>query len=166
MKNATTPLAHAPGRKEQRTPLRRRDPYRATRKAPGPATCPQCHATYHAGHWSWSPAPPDAEARTCPACLRIEQRLPAGFLSIAGPFFDAHRDEVLRRVAAHEGREREAHPLQRLMSIEPRDGGVLVTTTDAHLARGLAVALHDAFKGALDLHFARDENAVRAWWKR
>ena len=166
MKNATTPPAHTPGRKEQRTPLRRRDPYRATQKAAGSAACPQCGATYHAGLWSWNAAPPDAEARACPACLRIQQRLPAGYLSIAGPFFDAHRDEVLRLVSAHERRERETHPLQRVMAIEPRDGGVLVTTTDAHLARGLGVALHDAFKGALDLHFARDENAVRAWWKR
>lgn len=166
MKNTTSPRARAPGRREQRTPLRHRDPYRGSAKVAGSATCPECNATYHAGRWTWTPAPPDAESRTCPACLRIAQRLPAGFVSIGGPFFAANREAVMRLVHAHERREREAHPLQRLIAIEERAGGVLLTTTDVHLARGLAVALHDAFKGALALQFAKDENSVRAWWNR
>lgn len=166
MKNTTSPRAHAPGRREQRTPLRRADPYRDTAKAAGSAACPRCGATYHAGRWTWNPAPEGAEARTCPACQRIEQRMPAGFVSIGGPFFAAHREEVLRLVGTLERRERDMHPLQRVIALEEREGGVLVTTTDTHLARGLAVALHDAFKGALELQFAKDENAVRAWWKR
>jgi len=166
MKNTTSPRARAPGRREQRTPLRHGDPYRDTAKEPGTAACPRCGSTYHAGRWTWNAAPEGAESRTCPACQRIEQKLPAGYVSIGGPFFAAHRDEVLRLVGAVERREREAHPLQRVIAIEDRAGGALVTTTDAHLARGLAVALHDAFKGELELQFAKDENAVRAWWKR
>lgn len=164
MKQTKTP--HAPGRKEQRTPPRNADPYRDSRKAQAPGSCPRCGATYQEGHWSWLPAPASAERRTCPACLRIEQRQPAGFVSLGGPFFTAHREEVMRLVRAHELRERTAHPLQRLIGVEDDAQGVLVTTTDAHLARGLAVALHDAFHGDLDLDFAPGENQVRARWYR
>lgn len=155
----------APGRKEQRTPARREDAYREEAKS-APAACPRCGASYRAGRWWWSPAEAGALARTCPACLRIEQRQPAGFVSLAGPFFLAHREEILRLVSSHEARQRQAHPLQRLMAIEDQPGGAMVTTTDAHLARGLAVALHDAYKGDLELQLVSGGDAVRARWTR
>jgi hypothetical protein len=41
-----------------------------------------------------------------------------------------------------------------------------VTTTDSHLARGIAEALQAAYKGDLKLRYSRDENLVRATWKR
>ena len=48
---------------------------------------------------------------------------------------------------------------------EKRDG-LEVTTTDSHLARGIAEALHGAYKGELKLRYSRDENLLRASWKR
>ena len=41
-----------------------------------------------------------------------------------------------------------------------------VATTDSHLARGIAQALHDSYKGDMKLRYSRDENLVRASWKR
>jgi len=161
---ATKP-PRSPGRKEQRTPARRQDAFRDTAKG-STATCPRCGAAYRAGRWTWAAAPADAAIRTCPACLRIEQRQPAGFLSLTGPFFVAHREEILRVVSSHEAREREAHPMQRLIAIEDQPGGAMVTTTDPHLARGLAVALHDAYKGELELQLVSGGDAVRARWSR
>ena len=67
----------------------------------------------------------------------------------------------------HEKREKANRPLQRIMAIEAmRDGTTEVTTTDSHLARGIAEALHDAFKGDLKLRYSRDENLLRAIWRR
>ena len=153
-------------RHEPRLAPTRQDSYRDTEKAPDPATCPRCHATYLRGRWIWREAPPNARRETCPACQRIEERFPAGYLTLKGAFFEAHRDQVLESVAARAARAREEHPMQRVIGMERVVGGTLVTTTDAHLARALGVALRDAFKGQLDLDFSPDENLVRATWIR
>jgi hypothetical protein len=69
-------------------------------------------------------------------------------------------------VKAREARAREDHALQRIMSVEPAGDGLVVTTTGAHLARALAVAVHEAFKGTLDMTYSQGENLLRATWKR
>lgn len=153
-------------RHEQRMRPNREDSYRDEAKGPDPATCPRCRATYLAGRWTWRPAPSGAARHTCPACLRLEDNFPAGQVRLKGPFFDEHRDEVLALVNARAERALEEHPLQRIIAMMETHDGVLVTTTDSHLARGLGVALQSAFKGELDLWFSNDENFVRASWTR
>ena len=103
---------------------------------------------------------------TCPACRRIEDDFPAGYVTLKGPFLAEHRDEVLAVVTARAERARLAHPLQRIIGMQEVARGVLVTTTDGHLARGIGVALRDAFKGELELAFSKEENLVRATWSR
>ena len=84
-----------------------------------------------------------------------------------GAFFAEHRDEIVKFIQSHEQREKATRPLQRLMAIEAkRDGSTEVTTTDSVLARGIAEALHEEFKGDLKLRYSRDENLLRATWKR
>ena len=144
----------------------RTDSYRETKKVADPARCTRCGAAYLEGRWTWHQAPEGAAMLTCPACRRIEQHQPAGYVTLKGPFFAAHRKEVLELVSGREARERAEHPLQRIIGVEDVDGGVMVTTTDAHLARGLAVAVQEAFKGDLDLDFGPDENLARAVWQR
>ena len=158
--------AHVPQRKPQGTPARHEDGYRADAKIVDPVCCPRCGATFLKGRWTWKASTDDVPRRTCPACLRIEQHQPAGFVSLGGAFFQAHREEIMKLVASHEARERAQHPMQRLIGAEEQPGGVLVTTTDSHLARGIAVAIHDAYQGNLDLDFGPGENFVRATWTR
>lgn len=144
----------------------REDCYRETAKLPEHSHCPKCDATYAKGRWTWTKAPAGAPKHMCPACRRIEDRFPAGYVTLKGPFVAAHRDEIVGLVKAREARAREDHPLQRIMSLEPGSEGLVVTTTDAHLARGIAVAVHEAFKGTLDMTYSRGENLLRATWKR
>lgn len=153
-------------RHEERLAPRREDPYHDTMKDAAPATCPRCRAGYQDGRWTWSPAPPDAARRTCPACQRLEDDFPAGYVTLKGSFFDAHRREILDLVMARAERARLEHPLQRIIGMQDTSGGLVVTTTDARLARGLAIALQAAFKGNLNLSFSRDENFIRATWSR
>jgi NMD protein affecting ribosome stability and mRNA decay len=153
------------GRKEQKLDDTK-DSYRALGKLHDPAQCPRCGAAFVKGRWTWGLAPADAVSQTCPACQRIEDNFPAGAVTLKGPFFAAHRDEVLNIVTAREARAREEHPLQRIIGVEPLAQGVLVTTTDIHLARGIARSVHDAFKGSLDITYNRDEQFVRATWSR
>lgn len=154
-------------RHEERLQPAREDGYHDDFKHADPAACPRCRATYLRGRWTWAQAPADCVRRLCPACQRIEDNFPAGYVTIRGEFLAAHRDEVLKLVAARAERARLSHPLQRIIGMqEVERGGVLVTTTDAHLARGIGVALRDAFKGQLGIRFSRDENLVRATWSR
>ena len=69
-------------------------------------------------------------------------------------------------VKAREERARAEHPLQRIMAVQPTPDGLLVTTTDIHLARGIARAVHGAFKGELALRYSKAENLLRATWTR
>jgi NMD protein affecting ribosome stability and mRNA decay len=144
----------------------REDSYRETAKLAESSHCPKCGATYLKGRWTWAKAPADAPKHKCPACQRIEDQFPAGYVTLKGPFVATHHDEIVNLVKAREARAREEHPLQRIMAVETTGEGVLVTTTDAHLARGIAIAVHEAFKGTLDLTYSKGENLVRATWKR
>ena len=142
------------------------DPYRAAAKPPEPTTCPQCHATFNEGRWSWDKPPEDSYEQLCPACQRIQDEFPAGYVMIKGEFIKQHRDEIIALLKSKEDREKADHPLQRIMAIEDVREGLQVTTTDSHLARGIGEALHDAYKGDLKLKYSRDENLLRAVWKR
>jgi len=142
------------------------DPYNARVKPPEPTTCPRCHALFVNGRWTWEEAPKDAHEQVCPACQRIHDRFPAGYVTIKGEFFAEHRDEIVHLIQNHESREKAARPLQRIMAMDDKRDGLEVTTTDSHLARGIAEALHDAYKGDLKVRYSRDENLVRAVWRR
>jgi NMD protein affecting ribosome stability and mRNA decay len=143
------------------------DPYHHAAKPSEPSQCPMCQAIFQHGRWQWGDAPEGVHEETCPACRRVEDRFPAGYVTIKGAFFQAHRDEIIALIKAKETREKSERPLQRIMDIEEkRDGALEVTTTDSHIARGIAEALHDAYKGDLKVRYSRDENLVRATWQR
>jgi NMD protein affecting ribosome stability and mRNA decay len=148
-------------------PARHRDDaYVSTRKPSGPTVCPTCKAVFMEGRWTWQRPPSDAAEMSCPACQRIRDEFPAGYVTIRGEFLKEHRDEIIALITSKEDREKATHPLQRIMAIEDVREGLQVTTTDSLLARGIGEALHDAYKGDLKLRYSRDENLLRAVWKR
>jgi hypothetical protein len=52
------------------------------------------------------------------------------------------------------------------MSLEPQADGLLVTTTDTHLARRIGDALYDAYKGELKYRYSKDDRLLRVTWRR
>ncbi len=142
------------------------DPYSSRLKPPEPTQCPQCKAVFHEGRWTWDAAPDDPYTQLCPACQRIHDHFPAGYVTIKGEFFKEHRDEIVHLIEHKAKEETERRPLQRIMEIKDVREGLEVTTTDSHLARGIGEALHHAYKGDLKMRYSRDENLVRATWKR
>ena len=142
------------------------DPYYQAAKPPEPSQCPMCQAIFSDGRWQWGDAPGDVHEEVCPACRRVEDRFPAGYVTIKGKFFAEHRDEIIALIKAKEKREKAERPLQRIMAIEDKRDGLEVSTTDSHIARGIAEELHSAYKGDLKVKYSRDENLVRAVWTR
>lgn len=142
------------------------DSYKSRGKLPEPTLCPQCGAVLHKGKWQWLPKPASAHSEMCPACHRIHDQYPAGYVKLEGEFLAQNRGEILNLVHNIEQREKAEHPLQRIMNIVDEDGGVLVTTTDIHLARGIGEAVGHAYQGQLDLQYNTEENLLRVNWKR
>jgi NMD protein affecting ribosome stability and mRNA decay len=142
------------------------DTYKSGKKLAEPSRCPDCGAVYHRGRWTWDPAPAGAAEATCPACHRIKDDFPAGRVTLKGEFLASHRDEIEHLVRNCESKERAEHPLQRIIAIQAQADGLLVTTTDIHLARGIGDALHSAYKGELGYHYNKEENLLRVEWRR
>ena len=140
------------------------DAYKSKGKLPEPAFCSQCGAVFHAGRWQWREVPEGAHPVVCPACHRIHDHYPAGFLTMKGEFFQSHRDEIMHLVRNHEQHERAEHPLKRIMAVEEQDDATLITTTDIHLARGIGEALHRAYQGDLNFHYNPEQNLLRVSW--
>jgi NMD protein affecting ribosome stability and mRNA decay len=143
-----------------------KDSYKAKGKLSEPTVCTDCGAVFQAGRWQWLAKPEDAHQTTCPACHRVRDHFPAGYVTLAGDFFNEHEQEILQLIKNHETKEKAGHPLQRIMAIEKTKEGTLVTTTDIHLARGIGEALHHAYQGELELHYNKDENLLRVGWSR
>ncbi len=142
------------------------DAYRMPAKLVEPTICPECNAVFHKGRWQWLETPAGAHHETCPACKRSNDNMPAGYVTLEGPYFDTHNEEILRTVQNHQRHQHLEHPLKRIISITKQADATIVTTTDIHLARGIAEAVKHAYQGELELHYNSGENQLRAYWKR
>jgi NMD protein affecting ribosome stability and mRNA decay len=144
----------------------RHDTYRAREKPPEPTRCPDCRAVFRDGRWTWTGEDlTDSHERTCPACQRIRDAYPAGYVTLSGSFLGTHRDEIENLISNEEKKETEEHPLKRIMDVKGTDEGLLVTTTDSHLARSIGEAVARAYAGKLDYHYTEDD-MLRVVWKR
>ena len=112
---------------------------------------------FHEGRWQWLPAPANAHKEMCSACHRIHDHYPAGFLTLEGPFFLAHREEIMHLVHHEEKYQRAEHPVKRIMEIDEKPDSTLITTTDIHLARGMGEKIHDSYQGELEFHYNPEE---------
>ncbi len=142
------------------------DPYQPKGKPSQPMVCSTCEAVFHNGRWQWSPPPAEAHHMQCPACRRIHEKFPAGYLTIEGDYAREHRSQLLRAARNHEAQEKVEHPMQRIMNIEESHDRVLITTTDIHLARGIGEALHHANGGDIKFRYEKGEYLLRVNWTR
>ncbi|MBL8483684.1 MAG: hypothetical protein JNJ60_15910 [Rhodocyclaceae bacterium] len=141
------------------------DPYRARLKFREGTRCPGCGALYRAGNWVWdSDAMLGMYESLCPACRRVHDCLPAGYLRIDGSFAAAHRDRILQLLEDQNRIVCRREPLARIMSMLERDGVIEVTTTDADLALKLGEALQASYGGELDCEFNEAHHLVHALW--
>jgi hypothetical protein len=155
-----------PRRRDRLIQDSRHDPYRPHRKLPDLTRCPGCGAIFREGRWQWLEDSLSTPGSPCPACQRVEDGQPAGFVTLSGEFLASHREEILRLARNVEEREKALHPLNRIMEAEEGDGCVAITTTDMHLARAIGDAVHHAYAGELDYEYGKGEDTLRVTWRR
>lgn len=156
------------GRQDRLLKERIHDPYMTRSKPPEPTLCPECGVVFAEGRWQWQSEPPQEAAKSlCPACRRVRDRVPAGYLYLSGGFLGEHRDEILSLVRNKVESQSAQHPMKRLMDIaEQDDGGLEITFTDVHLPRGVGEAIQRAYEGELDIQYTDEAGIVRVYWVR
>lgn len=153
-------------RKNRLIEEKRHDVYQERSKLPEPTRCSQCGALFVNGRWTWQEAPAKSYETVCPACRRIAERFPAGSVEIRGLFFVEHRDEILNLIHNVERKEKDEHPMERIISATPIGDHLLITSTGHHLARRIGEAMARAYKGELSFQYAEAEDSIRVRWQR
>lgn len=162
-KHAIPPGFH-PIRHDRLLQEKTHDTYKSRGKLSEPTVCPQCNAVFKEGRWRWAERPEKAHEEACPACQRNHDDFPAGFVSLRGTFFQSHRGEIASLARHTEAHASEEHPLQRIMGEHEEADGLLITTTDIHLARAIGEAIHRAYQGELEFHYNPEQDLLRVMW--
>lgn len=145
---------------------RREDPYQAQSKPTEPTHCPDCRAIFHKGRWQWGAVDVDSQEHRCPACSRIHDKIPAGFLVLSGEFIKTHHDEIMSLIRHRENQEKQDHALERIMAIEEGGDGISISFTAFHLPMGIGEALRHAYQGQLEIAYNERSDQIRVHWSR
>ncbi|MEQ1843481.1 MAG: hypothetical protein ABL994_23990, partial [Verrucomicrobiales bacterium] len=74
----------------------RHDLYKTPHNRPEPTVCPECHAVYYQGRWTWiEPVPEGTYWTCCQACHRAADDYPAGLVTLTGNYVRKHRDQLI-----------------------------------------------------------------------
>lgn len=154
-------------RKDKLIKEKRRDVYESSRdKWSEPTLCTKCGALFVNGRWSWDKPAKKANEAICPACQRVVDGYPAGYVEIKGEFFKEHRDEILHLIHNIEKQEKSRHPLERIMSITDEKDHTLLKTTGIHIVRRIGEALLRSYNGDFSFQYGHGEKNIRGCWQR
>lgn len=142
------------------------DTYKQRGKLKEPTVCGGCGALFHKGRWTWNSVPVGSASTICPACHRTRDRYPKGLVTITGSFKEKQHEQVVGIIHNTEAQEKKEHPMSRIMAVERRPEGLVISTTDTHLPRRIGEALKHAYHGELSLHYNHDEDFIRVNWAR
>ena len=92
--------------------------------------------------------------------------MPAGRLTLEGPYAMQHQAELVRLARNEAAAENGEHPMHRIMDIELGTDAIVITTTDIHLPRRIGEALRRAHDGDLTMVFGENAYEIRARWQR
>jgi hypothetical protein len=153
-------------RKDRLIKDNRKDTYIDQIALKDPATCSKCNAVYTNSRWTWKTKEQITSKTTCPACRRISDNYPAGYIEIKGKFFQIHSTDILNLINNTEQLEKNERPLERIISITERENKTVITTTGIHIARRIGEALKLSYQGNYLFQYAYGEKSIRIFWER
>lgn len=154
------------GRRDRLIKEKQHDTYGEGKKWSEPTACPKCNAVYIEGRWTWYEPPAKANKVVCPACQRLADNYPAGYLELKGGFVKQQQEEMLNLIRNEEKLEKGEHPLERIMTITEEDENILITTTGIHIAHRIGKAITRAYQGDLTFAYGDGEKTIRMVWER
>jgi len=154
------------GRRDRLVKEKRHDAYQTSSKWPEPTICTDCGSLFQGGRWTWNSASVPANRIVCPACQRIADNYPAGYIEITGTFFPLRRNELLNLIRNEEQSEKNERPMERIISITESAEQTMVTTTGVHIARRIGEALARAYQGDFSFQYGDGEKIIRVYWHR
>jgi len=152
------------GRRDRLVKDKYHDTYREGKKRSEPSVCSECGAVFAGGRWAWTEVPEGAVKVVCPACQRIMDDYPAGYVELKGDFFEQRREEILNLVNNEEKLEKGEHPMERIMKVMQQADHTLITTTGVHMARRIGESVVRAYQGNLDYTYGDNEKTIRVQW--
>jgi len=145
---------------------KRTDVYQDKIKLNEPTLCKTCASLFVGGRWTWKKPEGPVNEAVCPACRRIADNYPAGYIEIMGSFFKEHQEDLLNLVHNIGTREKTDRALERIIRILKKPNGVVVTTTGIHIARRIGEALHRSYKGQFSFTYLDADKGIRVRWER
>lgn len=135
--------------------------------------CRKCGLVYRQKRWIMDPdelervkSDPSAGKILCPACQRMRDQVPGGYLTLKGDYLSSHEVEILELIKNTEAKSRQKNPLGRIMEITQEGGVLTILTTEDKLAQKLGRDVFKAHSGRLSYQWSHDENYVRVEWHR
>lgn len=135
------------------SPVKHKGPTAEAGGQPSCLVCTSCSAVWRGGHWQWGGAPKDARGIICEACHRILENNPAGEVSLSGALVFLKGQEMIHLIRNEEEAEKAEHPMNRIISIDKTENGLLVKTTDTHLPHRIGEAVRRAYRGHTKIHY-------------
>jgi hypothetical protein len=86
------------------------------------------------GRWQWVAKAEVAFEELRAACRRINDKFPAGVVTLRGEFAREHKEEMVRLARHQEEAEKKEHPLNRIINIED-DGQRVVIKRPTSICR-------------------------------
>lgn len=150
------------------------DPYISAKGLPEPTICPACSAVYHKKHWTFdekllldAKKNKNVHYQKCPADRKIEDKYAMGKVILSGNFINEHMDELINVIKSEERRAMSVNPLDRLILVEKRNGGLYAETTSNALATRIGHHLKRSYKGSdEDFKFRLGDKFVEIHWHR
>jgi NMD protein affecting ribosome stability and mRNA decay len=136
------------------------------------AYCSGCGVIKHKKRWAMDPEEltrlKSSKAATllCAACLRIQDKNPAGILVLTGDYLLQHQEEICNLITKCETKSREKNPLGRIMELRQEGDNITISTTEDKLAQKIGRDIYKAHSGSLQYQWSRDQHFVRVSWSR
>ena len=154
-------------RRDKGIKQQRHDVYKHKGKLIEGTVCTTCNVAYSKGRWTWNYEGETIKQIICPACRRIKDGHPAGFIELSGEFFKENNEEIINLVRNIEEQHKEEHPMQRIIRIRKRrNRSTMVETTGVHLARRIGDSISRAYQGEYSFQYADNYNRIRIQWER
>jgi hypothetical protein len=132
-----------------------KEPFTASHQFKEPTICPGLWHDINSGRWQWGLVMTTTHRIRCTARSRVNNRRPAGVLTLSGALYRSQRKEIVRLILKTEHDVQFRHPLERIMHIEDSEEGQMTSFnfTGTRLPQRIITELKEEYQGKLDCQY-------------